>query len=109
MKPMKNSQDDLLQSIASVQTALTLGMGLAVRADTEARSNAESDSNLIMNQHAMAGLLIAINLTVFLLAIYMILLETCPSKKTRSPASSSSSCQSSPSTITFPASFSSFL
>ena len=74
-KPMKEGMDYRLQTIASVQLTLTLAMGLAVRADTEARSNPGSDGNLTMNESVMAALLIVINVSVFAFALFALVQE----------------------------------
>ena len=66
---------DRLEALASLQLILTLAIGLAVRADTEARNNPSSDSNLTMNKVAMAALLVTIQGSVFAFCVFALVQE----------------------------------
>jgi len=81
VKPMRRTMDYRLETVASTQLILALAIGLAVRADAEARLNPASDETLIMNKDAMTVMLVLFNVTVFLFGAYAIGSELRSAKK----------------------------
>ena len=81
IKPMRRKMDYRLETVASTQLILALAIGLAVRADAEARLNPASDEQLIADEDLMTVLLVLFNVSVFLFGAFALGSELRSAKK----------------------------